>query len=202
MAAECLRVLRGGQPYPLQFPHHPTPPERHTYPSFGGLAPATLDSGVGKGDSAGAAPSRPVGIISSKVERTPVTMSVAAPAATVMLTTLADGRIQLAGGTYPIKDQIRARGGLWNPAERVWTLPAGTDTAFVAVMPAAAASKPKTAAEIYRRVAAAVAPFKAPCRDGRCCSAAAAFWPADDYYGPAHYRCPHHGETRATYSGT
>jgi hypothetical protein len=140
-------------------------------------------------------------------------MSVAAPAATVMLTTLADGRIQLAGGTYPIKDQIRARGGLWNPAERVWTLPAGTDTAFVAaasaataprmaVMPAAAASKPETAAEIYRRVAAAVAPFKAPCRDGRCCSAAAAFWPADDYYGPAHYRCPHHGETRATYSGT
>ena len=56
----------------------------------------------------------------------------AAHAAAVVLTTLEDGRIQLAGGTYPIKDQIRAHGGLWNPAARVWTLPAGTDTAFVA----------------------------------------------------------------------
>jgi len=123
-----------------------------------------------------------------------------------MLTTLADGRIQLAGGTYPIKDQIRAHGGRWNPAERVWTLPAGTDTAFTEAVAVAAPSgalpKPETAAEIYRRVAAAVAPFKAPCRDGRCCSAASAFWPTDDPYGPAHYRCPHHGETRATYSGT
>jgi hypothetical protein len=134
-------------------------------------------------------------------------MSVAAPAATVMLTTLADGRIQLAGGTYPIKDQIRAHGGRWNPAERVWTLPAGTDTAFITeavpvTAPSGALPKPETAAEIYRRVAAAVAPFKAPCRDGRCCSAAAAFWPTDDPYGPARYRCPHHGETRSTYSGT
>jgi len=127
----------------------------------------------------------------------------AAHAAAVVLTTLEDGRIQLAGGTYPIKDQIRAHGGLWNPAARVWTLPAGTDTAFVAEFVKPPALTRDELLAIHRRVVAAVAPFKAAGRrDDRCCSAAVAFWPADDHYGPAHYRCPHHGETRGTYSGT
>lgn len=135
-------------------------------------------------------------------------MSVAAPAATVMLTTLADGRIQLAGDTYPIKDQIRANRGRWNPAERVWTLPAGTDTAFLTeamavAAPSGALPKPETAAEIYRRVAAAVAPFKPVSRDDPCCSAAAPFYEdgPHGHYGPRHYRCPHHGVKRGTYTG-
>jgi hypothetical protein len=112
---------------------------------------------------------------------------------TVTVTPLPDGRIQLSGGTFGIKDQIRAHGGRWNPAERVWTLPAGTDTAFVSV---------ETAAEIYARVSAAVAMYRPARRDGRCCSSATAFWPSTDHYGPAHYRCPHHGETRSSYTGT
>ena len=131
-----------------------------------------------------------------------------AASATVMLTTLEDGRIQLSGGTYPLKDQIRALGGRWNPAERVWTLPAGTDTSFTAVpvtAPSGAPSKPpaltrEEALAIYSRVAATLAPPVR--RDGRCCASAVAFWPADDLYGPARYRCPHHGERRSNYSGT
>ena len=124
------------------------------------------------------------------------------PATTVTVTPLPDGRIQLSGGTFGIKDQIRAHGGRWNPAERVWTLPAGTDTAF-----ATEAVPVETAAEIYARVSAAVAIYRPARRDGRCCSSATAFWPSsatDPYahYGPAHYRCPHHGETRSSYTGT
>lgn len=133
--------------------------------------------------------------------------------AAVTVETLEDGRIQLSGGTYPLKDQIRAKRGLWNPAERVWTLPAGTDTAFITeavpvIAPSGARSKPpaltrEEALAIHSRVAAALAPL--PRRDGRCCDSAVAFWPADDpyaHYGPARYRCGHHGETRSSYSGT
>lgn len=157
-------------------------------------------------------------------------MSAAAPAA-VMLTTLPDGRIQLSGGTFGIKDQIRAHGGRWNPAERVWTLPAGTDTSFVPVAaPPPAPPKLSASAEaMYRAIykdrlppltpaladfletqvliAAATLARAAPRRDGRCCSAATAYWPSsatDPYahYDPPHYRCPHHGETRGSYTGT
>lgn len=199
-----------------------------------GCPTGPLDSGLQKLDSAGAPRVRPVGITSSKAERTPFTMSAAAPvAAAVMVKSLEDGRIQLSGGTYPIKDQIRAHGGRWNPVERVWTLPAGTDTAFLAVpvapaAPVAAAPKLSASAEaLYRAiykdrtppitkaladfletqvlVAAATVAHAPRRRDGRCCDHATAFWPSTDpyaHYGPAHYRCPHHGETRGTYSGT
>lgn len=160
-------------------------------------------------------------------------MSAAAPAAAVMVETLEDGRIQLSGGTYPLKDQIRAHGGRWNPAARVWTLPAGTDTAFVGVAVAALDVRPKSKAEADRelcdRFAAEYAARKAeekrkfeelvasirasgvviaptvPTRRGPCCKAAEAFWPDTgpySHYGPCHYRCPHHGESRDTYSGT
>jgi hypothetical protein len=105
----------------------------------------------------------------------------------VTVTLLEDGRIQLSGGTFSIKDQIRARGGRWDPTERVWILPAGTDTTFtVAVAPVAVLPPPRR-------------------RDGRCCDAAVAFWPSDDpyaHYGPASYRCAAHGVGRSTYSGT
>lgn len=151
----------------------------------------------------------------------------------ITLKSLEDGRIQLSGGTYPIKDQIRAHGGRWNPVERVWTLPAGTDTSFVVAAPAAPAAPvpvvapsvapPKLSAaaeavlqlKFVKRPAAitaeladylertAIALLHAPRRrDGRCCDHATAFWPADDHYGPACYRCLLHGETRGTYSGT
>lgn len=147
-------------------------------------------------------------------------------ATAVTVTPLPDGRIQLSGGTFGIKDQIRAHGGRWNPAERVWTLPAGTDTSFVPVAaPPPATPKLSASAEaLYRAIykdrlppltpaladfletqvliSAATLARAAPRRDGRCCSSATAFWPSTDHYGPAHYRCPHHGETRGSYSGT
>jgi hypothetical protein len=45
--------------------------------------------------------------------------------------TLSDGRIGVTGDTFPIKDRIKAAGGRWNPADKSWALPAGTDLAFL-----------------------------------------------------------------------
>ena len=122
--------------------------------------------------------------------------------APVLVKVLDDGRIELRGGTYPLREAIRAHGGRWNPEARVWTLPAGTDTSFVPVavpVPVVAAA-PAAAAAAARPLV-----FAPRRRDGRCCDTAVAFWPADDpysHYGPAHYRCPHHGEMRSNYTGT
>ncbi|HMJ13399.1 MAG TPA: hypothetical protein VK524_18400 [Polyangiaceae bacterium] len=32
--------------------------------------------------------------------------------------------VEISGNTYPVKDQIRALGGRWNPAKKVWSVPA------------------------------------------------------------------------------
>jgi hypothetical protein len=45
--------------------------------------------------------------------------------------TLADGRISLTGQTFEIKDRIKAAGGRWDAAAKSWSLPAGTDLAFL-----------------------------------------------------------------------
>lgn len=62
-------------------------------------------------------------------------------------TPLADGRIELSGATYHIREQIKASaaaaGGkaIWDPARKVWTVPAGT--VLVVPPPPAKAEKPK-----------------------------------------------------------
>ncbi len=110
----------------------------------------------------------------------------------VFLAVQADGRIMVYGSTYDHRDSIRAHGGRWNPADKAWYLPAGTDTSFLPSPPAPA--KPV--------VAAAYLPRR---RDGRCCDKATAFFPSDDpyaHYGPLHYRCELHGVSKSNYSGT
>ncbi len=142
----------------------------------------------------------------------------------IKLETLEDGRIRLSGGTFPIKDQIRARGGRWDPAARVWTLPAGTDLAFAgldkiaedrALCDRIAAEWAAKRAEEARKMEELIAYYRAsglakvapsiPTRRGPCCSKAETFWPSTDpyaHYGPCHYRCATHGESRDTYTGT
>lgn len=103
---------------------------------------------------------------------------------------LEDGRIELSGSTFHIRDQIRARGGRWKPAERVWILPAGTSTDF-APPPPSSGARP--------------APVRRSRGGGPCCAAAEMFFASSDpyaHYGPASYRCPHHGVSHSTYSGT
>jgi hypothetical protein len=104
---------------------------------------------------------------------------------------LEDGRIELSGSTFHIRDQIRARGGRWQPAERVWILPAGTSTDFAPPPP-----PPPPAV---------VAPVRRSRGGGRCCAAAEVFFASSDpysHYGPASYRCSVHGVSHSTYSGT
>ncbi len=109
----------------------------------------------------------------------------------ITVTTLADGRQELTGSTYDRRDEIRALGGRWNPATKTWTVPAGKDvTPLLAPLPAPAV--------------VAVAPPRRS-RGGRCCDAATMFFASSDpyaHYGPASYRCVHHGVSHSTYSGT
>ncbi len=108
----------------------------------------------------------------------------------ITVTTLADGRQELKGSTYDRRDEIRALGGRWNPATKTWTVPADKDvTAILVPLPPPVAYVPPP-----RRS-----------RGGRCCDAAELFFASSDpyaHYGPASYRCVHHGVSHSTYSGT
>jgi hypothetical protein len=108
----------------------------------------------------------------------------------LITTVLDDGRIQLSGPTFALRDQIKARGGRWLPlterGARVWILPAGTDTTcFLPPPPVAAAPAP-----LYRA------------RSGRCCAAATARMDDADPYGPLWYVCTAHGSFKSSYSGS
>jgi hypothetical protein len=122
----------------------------------------------------------------------------------IKITTLADGRLELSGGTYDRRTEIRALGGRWNPATKTWTLPAGTDvTSLEKPLPPPPPPPPSTAAA----AAAAVPPRIRRTGawrgySGPCCAAATSFSDADNPYGPIHYRCVHHGVTRNSYTGT
>jgi len=107
---------------------------------------------------------------------------------------LADGRIQLSGATFPVRDQIKARGGRWDPAARSWTLPAGTDTVFAPAVAAAPAAAMAAAVAAY-------VPYVTRDRSGRCCAAATAAMDKGDPYGPLWYHCKLHGSCRSSYTG-
>jgi hypothetical protein len=113
----------------------------------------------------------------------------------ITVTTLADGRQELTGSTYDRRDEIRALGGRWDPAAKTWTVPAGKDVSAILV------PLPKPVV-----VAAAYVPPRRNRRHGdRCCDAATMFFASSDpyaHYGPASYRCVHHGVSHSTYSGT
>ena len=110
----------------------------------------------------------------------------------LITTVLDDGRIQLSGPTFALRDQIKARGGRWvsltERGTRVWILPAGTDTTFAPPPPVVAI--PVAPAPLYRA------------RSGRCCAAATARMDDADPYGPLWYVCAAHGSFKSSYSGT
>jgi hypothetical protein len=119
-----------------------------------------------------------------------------------------DGRVTLYGATYEHRDAIKAAGGKWDPKEKHWCFPSGTDINF---LPAGVLYVPPTAEELKARAAAAAAaaaayvPPRRVSRDGRCCDHAEVFFPSDDpyaHYGPCHYRCKYHGVSKSNYSGT
>jgi hypothetical protein len=98
--------------------------------------------------------------------------------------TLADGRTALRGNTFTYKDQIKAAGGLWAPATKSWTVPAGADLSFIKET-------------VYLPVLSTLRRD----RSGRCCSAAKAELDKHDPQGPLWYVCTHHGKCRSSYTG-
>ncbi len=131
----------------------------------------------------------------------------------VRTTVLADGRISVHGGTFPYKDAIKSRGGTWDPTNKMWYLPAGTDTRFLPVLP----PLPPMPAHTYTIRVARPGPSK-PREEwtadewqtyvahhrrrgfiGRCCTKAEPFW--EYTMGPTHYKCERHGITTSNYTG-
>lgn len=124
---------------------------------------------------------------------------------TLTQTMLADGRIELSGPTFEVREAIKtaavAAGGkaVWDGVRRVWTVPAGTVVPAPAPAPKKPAVKPReewtreewqTWSSAYRR--------RNRGRVERCCCHAA---DVGDVYGPSVYSCERHGETRGDYRG-
>jgi hypothetical protein len=109
-------------------------------------------------------------------------------------------QVMLYGNTYPHREAIRTAGGKWDAKDRCWYLPEGTDVGF---LPAGALYIPPSVS-LVPVVAPVIVPRRRT-RDGACCEHATAYWPDTgpySHYGPATYRCVHHGESRSNYSGT
>lgn len=124
---------------------------------------------------------------------------------TLTRTVLADGRIELSGPTFDVREEIKAAavaaGGaaMWDGVRRVWIVPAGT---VVPAVPAPAPPpKPKPREEWSREEWQAWSLAYRVRNRGRveqCCSHARC---VGDPYGPSVYACELHGETRGDYTG-
>jgi hypothetical protein len=107
----------------------------------------------------------------------------------VKITTAADGSLVLTGGTYEFRQAIKDREGRWSPAERSWTLPAGTATDFLATP------------TMQRPIQNIFVPLVRRDRLGRCCAAARSEFDAVCPQGPMWWVCAAHGRERSTYAG-
>ena len=60
---------------------------------------------------------------------------------------MATSLVAITGNTYPVKDQIRALGGRWNPETKSWMVPETQATAARALVSAAPVQARKTGAK-------------------------------------------------------
>ena len=96
----------------------------------------------------------------------------------VTINLLDDDSIVLSGGTFDFKDEIKARGGKWNPATKKWVLPKDTSVEFLFV------KKPK--------------PVCIPAY-GSCCEKSKIM---EEYWqGPLYIQCEEHGKRPTTKKG-
>uniref|UniRef100_A0A6C0JP41 DUF5710 domain-containing protein n=1 Tax=viral metagenome TaxID=1070528 RepID=A0A6C0JP41_9ZZZZ len=96
----------------------------------------------------------------------------------VSIKILSDDSIELSGGTFDVKDEIKSHNGKWNPATKKWVLPKGTNTDFLFV---------KTPAPIY------IPTY------GHCCSKSKIM---EEYLqGPSYIQCDEHGKRPTTSKG-
>jgi hypothetical protein len=114
----------------------------------------------------------------------------------VTIQSLADGRIVLSGKTFDIKDKIKELKGIWNPEEKTWTLPAGTDISWL--RPPKPAAQPPV--DLWGGVSAHY--YRRPDRSGRCCASAVPQLDPVCPQGPMIYVCAAHGNRKSNYAGT
>ena len=116
----------------------------------------------------------------------------------ITLTPLEDGRTQVSGRTFDLKEAIKTAKGVWDPATKTWTLPAGVSTDFLVPPPP---PKPKAREDWTKEEwTAYVLAYRRRGNIDRCCKNAKTFTQYDEQ-GPICYDCPRHGKTYNSYCG-
>jgi len=67
-------------------------------------------------------------------------------------TTTSSTVVAISGNTYPVKDQLRALGGRWNPDARAWMVPAAKADAARALVAGAPGKAPRSTGYRSRRI--------------------------------------------------
>lgn len=76
----------------------------------------------------------------------------------------------LTGNTYPVRDKIKALGGIWNPVQKGWMIPADKfDEAAALVKYAPPADRVKRPRFSHRYVTASARFGRCSCEDYPCC---------------------------------
>lgn len=108
---------------------------------------------------------------------------------------LEDGACFLTGRTFDFKEKFKALGGLWQPAEKAWKMPAGVDMSFlVPPPPPPPRTREEWTREEWQRYCVR---HRSP--TGPCCKNAQYF--SEYEQGPVCYRCERHGVTHNNYTG-
>ena len=85
---------------------------------------------------------------------------------------------EITGNTYPVKDAIRALGGRWNPARKIWSVPddkAAEAMRLVESAPAGRSSYPRARSRygsVYTRFSSGAEVYRnrnGRCEDAPCC---------------------------------
>ena len=112
---------------------------------------------------------------------------------TLTQTVLADGRIELSGPTFDVREEIKTAAGgkaVWDGSRRVWIVPAGTVVPVVKSREEWSREEWQVWSSVYR--------IRNRGRVEQCCSGARDI---GEMYGPSIYSCVRHGETRGSFTG-
>jgi hypothetical protein len=101
----------------------------------------------------------------------------------IKINTLEDGRHELTGKTFDLKDQIKVLGGKWDNAKKTWILPKDTNLDFLKIKTVIRKTLRRKAIPAY----------------GCCCEKANIM---EEYWqGPMYYQCEDHGKRPTTERG-
>jgi hypothetical protein len=100
--------------------------------------------------------------------------------------------LRITGGTFSVREELKAAGGRWDPVSKAWVVKKDADITAVVT---------KKEAEMKALDEAARAPRPKPVRGytGPCCAQAKSFTLYE--FGPLCFRCDKHGETHNSYTG-